>query len=213
MSEAQLQHAFEPINRLGVENEGIEGTGIGLAIVKALVERMGGTVQVRSAPEQGSVFEVRLPDGSAAGCTSSPPSTLNAPPLLADTTGGRTGRLLYIEDNPVNLLIVQEVLAQRPDLQLDTAIDGLSGVSLAQSARPDLILVDMQLPDIDGLEVLRRLRADVATAHIPCISLSANAMPDDIQRALQAGFADYWTKPLDLRRFLGQLETIFGAPG
>ena len=143
----------------------------------------------------------------------SPSSTRAAPPLLPDTHSGRTARLLYIEDNPVNLLIVQEVLAQRPDLQLDTAVDGLSGVSLAQSSRPDLILVDMQLPDIDGHEVLRRLRADAATAHIPCISLSANAMPDDIQRALQAGFADYWTKPLDLRRFLSSLETIFGAPG
>jgi CheY-like chemotaxis protein len=120
--------------------------------------------------------------------------------------------VLYIEDNPVNLLIVQELLAQRPDLQLHTAIDGLSGVSLALSQRPDLILVDMQLPDIDGHEVLRRLRADEATAGIRCISLSANAMPEDIERALQAGFDDYWTKPLDLRVFMGSLETIFGAP-
>jgi PAS domain S-box-containing protein len=213
MNEAQLQHAFEPFNRLGAENEGIEGSGIGLAIVKSLVERMGGTVQARSAPEQGSVFEVRLPDGSAAVEGTSPASPRHAPPLLVDPQGERTARLLYIEDNPVNLLIVQEVLAQRPDLQLDTAVDGLSGVSLARSARPDLILVDMQLPDIDGHEVLRRLRADAATAHIPCISLSANAMPDDIQRALRAGFADYWTKPLDLRRFLDSLESIFGAPG
>jgi PAS domain S-box-containing protein len=214
MNESQLQHAFEPFNRLGVETEGIEGTGIGLAIVKALVERMGGTVQARSTPEQGSVFEVRLPDGAELGDgTAALPAHAAPPLLLSDPPSGRTGRLLYIEDNPVNLLIVQEVLAQRPDLQLDTAVDGLSGVSLAQSSQPDLILVDMQLPDIDGHEVLRRLRADAATAQIPCISLSANAMPDDIQRALQAGFADYWTKPLDLRRFLGQLETIFGAPG
>jgi signal transduction histidine kinase len=214
MSEAQLQHAFEPFNRLGAENEGIEGTGIGLAIVKALVERMGGTVQARSTPEQGSVFEVRLPDGAALlDGTAAPPTHAATPLPLTDSAGGRSARLLYIEDNPVNLLIVQEVLAQRPDLQLDTAVDGLSGVRLAQSARPDLILVDMQLPDIDGLEVLRRLRADAGTAHIPCVSVSANAMPDDIQRALQAGFADYWTKPLDLQRFLSSLETIFGAPG
>jgi CheY-like chemotaxis protein len=109
-------------------------------------------------------------------------------------------------------LIVQELLAQRPDLQLDTAIDGLGGVSLAASGRPDLILVDMQLPDIDGHEVLRRLRADALTADIPCISVSANAMPEDIERALRAGFADYWTKPLDLRQFMRSLEAIFGAP-
>ena len=212
MSAVQLQQAFEPFNRLGAEHEGIEGTGIGLPIVKALVERMGGSVQARSTPDQGSVFEVRLPDGSALEPGSAPATAHPAPVRLAAPRRGRAARLLYIEDNPVNLLIVQEVLAQRPDLQLDTAIDGLSGMALAQSTRPDLILVDMQLPDIDGLEVLRRLRADAATADIPCISVSANAMPDDIARALQAGFADYWTKPLDLRRFLGALEAIFGAP-
>jgi len=103
------------------------------------------------------------------------------------------------------------VLAQRPDLQLHTACDGLSGVSQALSHRPDLILVDMQLPDIDGHEVLRRLRAEVSTAAIPCISVSANAMPEDIDRALKAGFEDYWTKPLDLRVFMRSLDTIFGA--
>ena len=211
MDEAQLQQAFEPFNRLGLENEGIEGTGIGLAIVKALVERMGGTVQARSAPDQGSVFEVCLPDGSPFDRAEAAPDAQGAPARPASRLAGRPGRLLYIEDNPVNLLIVQEVLAQRPDLQLHTAIDGLSGVSQALTHRPDLILVDMQLPDIDGHEVLRRLRAEVATAGIPCISVSANAMPEDIDRALQAGFEDYWTKPLDLRAFMHSLDTIFGA--
>jgi PAS domain S-box-containing protein len=211
MTEAQLQQAFEPFNRLGLENEGIEGTGIGLAIVKVLVERMGGTVHARSAPDRGTVFEVRLPDGSAHSADE-PPPIQGATALPAARPAGQPGRLLYIEDNPVNLLIVQELLAQRPDLKLDTAIDGLGGVSLAASGRPDLILVDMQLPDIDGHEVLRRLRADALTADIPCISVSANAMPEDIERALQAGFADYWTKPLDLRVFMRSLEAIFGAP-
>ena len=88
--------------------------------------------------------------------------------------------------------------------------DGASGVHSARERRPDLILIDMQLPDFDGLEVLRRLRADPSTAAIPCIALSANAMPEDIQRALGAGFADYWTKPLDFRVFLGALDTLFG---
>ena len=115
MSESQLQHAFEPFNRLGVENEGIEGTGIGLAIVKALVERMGGTVLARSTPEQGSVFEVRLPDGATAGDDAHALSPRAVPPLLLpDTHGARAARLLYIEDNPVNVLIVEEVLARAP---------------------------------------------------------------------------------------------------
>jgi signal transduction histidine kinase len=211
MSDAQLQQAFEPFNRLGLENEGIEGTGIGLAIVKALVERMGGTVHARSSPDHGSVFEVRLPDGSALDHDEAAPATQGVPTQPAPRPAGLAGRLLYIEDNPVNLLIVKEVLAQRPDLQLHTACDGLSGVSQALSHRPDLILVDMQLPDIDGHEVLRRLRAEVSTAAIPCISVSANAMPEDIDRALKAGFEDYWTKPLDLRVFMRSLDTIFGA--
>jgi signal transduction histidine kinase/ActR/RegA family two-component response regulator len=212
MSEAQLRQAFEPFNRLGLEREGIEGTGIGLAIVQALVERMDGTLQARSVPDQGSVFEVRLPDGSAHGATAPVAATPGVPGLAAARQAGQPGRLLYIEDNPVNVLIVQELLAQRPDLQLHTAGDGLSGIRAALSQPPDLILVDMQLPDIDGHEVLRRLRSEAATREIPCISLSANAMPEDIARALQAGFDDYWTKPLDLRAFMRSLESIFGAP-
>ena len=213
MDAAQLRLAFEPFNRLGLEHEGIEGTGIGLSIVKSLVERMGGSVHARSTPGEGSVFEVRLPDASAParGTEARPPppaATPRVPPVA-----GRAARLLYIEDNPVNQLIVQELLAQRTALQLETASDGASGVQRARATRPDLILVDMQLPDIDGHEVLRRLRADAATAAIPCVSLSANAMPDDIERALRAGFADYWTKPLDLQRFLGSLQAILGTPG
>jgi PAS domain S-box-containing protein len=210
MNAQQLRQAFEPFNRLGLEAEGIEGTGIGLPIVKALVERMGGTLHASSTPDQGSVFEVQLADGAALDAAPAAPAGSAARlPLLQPS--GRPRRLLYIEDNPVNLMIVQEVLAQRTDLQLQTATDGLSGLSLAASIAPDLILVDMQLPDIDGHEVLRRLRADAATRDIACISVSANAMPDDIQRALQAGFADYWTKPLDLRAFMGSIDRIFGT--
>ncbi len=212
MPDEQVQHVFEPFNRLGADLEGIEGTGIGLSIVKALVERMGGTVQVQSRLGEGSVFEVRLRACSEAESTTTPeptPTPMSDEPALPRAPG-RPARLLYIEDNPVNLLIVQELLARRSDLQLDTAVDGLSGVSQAQGGRPDLILVDMQLPDIDGHEVLRRLRADSATADIPCISVSANAMPDDITQALQAGFADYWTKPLDLQRFMRSLDAFFG---
>jgi CheY-like chemotaxis protein len=215
MASEQLLHVFEPFNRLGLEGKGIEGTGIGLAIVKANVERMGGSVHVQSAPGVGSVFEVRLP--SALGAVAAQPALAQTaaaaqPPLVeaAPAAPARTARLLYIEDNPVNALIVRELINQRGNLTLDEADDGASGIHSARERQPDLILIDMQLPDFDGLEVLRRLRADPSTAAIPCIALSANAMPEDIQLALGAGFADYWTKPLDFRVFLGALDTLFG---
>jgi len=212
MASEQLLHVFEPFNRLGLERKGIEGTGIGLAIVKANVERMGGSVHVQSAPGVGSVFEVRLPSASSAAALPAAPPVEHPKELAAGAAQApaRAARLLYIEDNPVNALIVRELIAQRGNLTLDEADDGTSGIHSARERRPDLILIDMQLPDFDGLEVLRRLRADPSTAAIPCIALSANAMPEDIQLALGAGFADYWTKPLDFRVFLGALDTLFG---
>jgi CheY-like chemotaxis protein len=216
MTDEQLRHAFEPFNRLGMEREGIEGTGIGLAIVKALVDRMGGSVRVRSEAGIGSTFEVRLPHAPDVDATRAiqPAGPLFAPALPAGAPAGvrkpaRPGRLLYIEDNAVNVLIVSELVAMRPGLTLDVASDGESGVDRAAQLQPDLVLVDMQLPDIDGHEVLRRLRADPRTAHIPCIALSANAMPQDIQRALHDGFADYWTKPLDFKAFMASLDALF----
>ncbi|MBE7427699.1 MAG: PAS domain-containing protein [Ideonella sp.] len=211
MTAAQLAHVFEPFNRLGLEGKGIEGTGIGLAIVKANVERMGGDVQVQSTPGVGSTFEVRLPRPQPDAPAQRPPSLpARAAPMPEPLAAGRHGRLLYIEDNPVNALIVRELVAQRGQLVLDEAADGASGIASAHRQRPDLILLDMQLPDLDGLEVLRRLRADPETSAIPCIALSANAMPDDIAQALGAGFADYWTKPLDFRVFMNTLDTLFG---
>ena len=123
---------------------------------------------------------------------------------------GPQASVLYIEDNEVNLLIVEALMRQRPDLRFLSACDGHSGVAVAQAERPSLILLDMQLPDIDGGEVLRRLRADPATAAIHCIALSANAVPEDIQAALAAGFDAYWTKPLDMPAFLQSLAQRFG---
>ena len=118
--------------------------------------------------------------------------------------------MLYIEDNPVNALIVSELAARRSDIALHIAVDGARGVQQAQALLPDLILLDMQLPDFDGFEVLRRLQASPQTARIPCIALSANAMPADIERTLKAGVADYWTKPLDFRAFMDSLDRLFG---
>ena len=210
MSPEQLGHLFEPFNRLGIEREGIEGTGIGLVIVKMLVERMGGQIAVRSETGVGSVFELRLrspeaPTTDVAGLTA-PMGLEPTPPPAARL---RNGTLLYIEDNPVNTLLVQELVAQRPGLRLVCAEDGRQGIEQAIALQPDLVLVDMQLPDMDGHEVLRRLRQQAATAAIPCIALSANAMTDDIERALAAGFSDYWTKPIDLNGFMSSLDALF----
>ena len=206
LSAAQREHLFEPFNRLGVEREGIEGTGIGLAIVKALVERMQGSVRVTSEPGRGSMFEVRLPAADPVSAAE-PAQAPQADP--ESTASARDGCLLYIEDNAVNVMLVEELVRSFTGLSIVSEVNGLEGVARAQSLLPDLILIDMQLPDIDGFEVLRQLRGDPRTAAIRCVALSANAMPEDIARARAAGFEDYWTKPIDVDRFLKALAGLF----
>ncbi|MDO9356795.1 MAG: ATP-binding protein, partial [Solirubrobacteraceae bacterium] len=202
---AQLPHLFEPFNRLGMDREGIEGNGIGLAVVKSIVERLGGEVVVASTLGVGSEFTVMLENAQGRESVHRPA----APPAAIDFNDPRfTGKLLYIEDNPVNVLIVEELIRRFPGLTLHTAVDGAHGVALTQAVLPDIVMIDMQLPDFDGLEVLRRLRADPRTVSIPCVALSANAIPDDIARALHAGMADYWTKPIDFRVFAASLGRI-----
>ena len=198
MTPEQIEQLFEPFNRLGLESENIEGTGIGLAIVKALVDHMRGSIHVSSKVGQGTVFEVCLPIATEQG-----------PAASGDTENARKGRILYIEDNPVNVLLVEELVASRDDLSILSVGTGAEGVSHARSLQPDLVLVDMQLPDFDGFEVLRRLRAQPETAALTCIALTANAMPEDIALALKAGFSDYWTKPINVRVFLASLAAVF----
>jgi PAS domain S-box-containing protein len=120
-------------------------------------------------------------------------------------------RVLYIEDNPVNELLVREMLALRPAVSLASAPDGLSGIALALADPPHLILLDLQLPDMSGIEVLRRLRREPALAICRIVALSANAMPDDVASALSAGFSEYWTKPLNLQRFLADMDALLAA--
>ncbi len=219
----QLAHLFEPFNRLGAESESVEGSGIGLVIVKALVERMGGQVSVESEPARGTCFGVTLPAATAtatatlaeAGCAKALADATNsraeAATAQASAPPAAAGRLLYIEDNAVNVLLVREIVALRPGLEMLSAADGAQGVALALAHRPGLVLIDMQLPDFDGFEVLRRLRAEPGGQALRCIALSANALPEDIARALGAGFADYWTKPIDFKRFLAGLDATFAA--
>ena len=203
----RLSHAFEPFNRLGAEASGVEGSGIGLALVKALVEAMQGQVEVRSELGQGTEFIVRLPAAPAQGATVLPAAaTLDAGAAATPPQAG--ARVLYIEDNPVNALLVQEMLAHRPAITLEVAEDGRSGVQSALETLPDLILIDMQLPDIDGHAVLEALRADPRTAGLYCVALSANATPADLDAARIAGFADYWTKPIEFRSFLERMDDV-----
>ncbi|HEY0858477.1 MAG TPA: PAS domain-containing protein [Albitalea sp.] len=206
LTDDQRGHLFEPFNRLGIEREGIEGTGIGLAIVKTLVTRMGGSIAVSSEPGRGSLFEVRLQRVAPAPLL---PTGAAAPALGAQRVA--RAQLLYIEDNPINVMLIEELVASRPGLALVSEPDGARGVERARALSPDLVLVDMQLPDFDGFEVLRRLRAAPETAGIRCIAVSANAMPDDIARALAAGFLEYWTKPINFGAFLKSLEALLHA--
>ena len=204
-AEAQSQ-AFEPFHRLPASAADVDGVGIGLAIVKTLVGRMGGEIQVHSQPGQGSTFEVRLPavqaDALPEPLPSAPPPVESGLPCL-----------LYIEDNPVNMTIVAELVARQPGVRFVGAPDALTGLRLARELRPRLILTDMQLPDLHGSEVLQRLRADPQTRDIPCIALSANALPSDIEAALAQGFSAYWTKPLDFSAFRQTLGALFDASG
>jgi PAS domain S-box-containing protein len=225
MSAEQLSHLFEPFNRLGAQALGVEGSGIGLTVAKSLAERMGGRLEVHSRLGRGSRFTLSLPgavlgavSGAVSGATSDPQRAAPTTPASdwpdepVAVAKGRPHRVLYIEDNPVNALIIAELLARRTQLELHLAEDGISGLAMAQQLLPDLLLLDMQLPDISGLEVLRRLRAEPATARMPCFALSANAMPDDIQCALQAGADDYWTKPVDFAAFLAAVDRLFSKP-
>ena len=208
LTRAQLQRLFEPFNRLGAEREGIEGTGIGLTIVRHLVEHMGGRIEVDSTPGEGTTFLVwmlRAHSDATSEPTRPMPLALEAP-VAAESID-----LLYIEDNPVNVLLVEQLVALRPGVRLHSAEDGSSGIAKALALRPRAVLIDLQLPDIDGFEVLRVLRAEPSMRDVICIALSANAMPEDVQRALRDGFNDYWTKPIDFPQFLAGLDALCGV--
>jgi len=206
----QLEALFEPFNRLGVEHEGIDGVGIGLVVVRHLVELMGGRILVCS--EWGHGTEVRVFLDAAEPLQAKEAEVSPDPPEEpAEATSPRPLTLLYIEDNAVNVLLVQELVALRPGIRFGSAPDGLTGVALALAEQPDVVLIDMQLPDIDGYEVLRRLAESPTMAGAALIALSANAMSDDVRQAMQAGFHDYWTKPIDMKLFLARLDALVVA--
>jgi PAS domain S-box-containing protein len=200
----QLAQLFQPFNRLGQEAGAEEGTGIGLVVTKRLVELMGGRIGADSTVGVGSVFWIEF-DLAAAPHFEIPeldavPARLQAP----DGTPLRT--LLYVEDNPANLELVEQLIARRPDLRLLSAADGSLGIEYARACLPEVILMDINLPGLSGVEAMKILRADPATEHIPIIALSANAIPRDIERGLEAGFFNYITKPIMVSKFMDALD-------
>jgi PAS domain S-box-containing protein len=208
----KVQRLFVPFERLGVADTGIEGTGLGLALSKGLAQAMGGTVGVETAVGRGSVFWVELPAAesplkllAAAGRV----QPGGAPP---DGTPGRTVTVLYIEDNLSNYDLVKRVLNQYPQARLLPAMQGRLGLDLARRHRPDVILLDLHLPDIAGDEVLARLREAPETRAIPVIMISADATHGQAQRLTEAGALAYLTKPLDLKQFLTILDELFTVP-
>jgi PAS domain S-box-containing protein len=200
-----LIQLFQSFNRLGRETTAEEGTGIGLVMSKRLVEMMGGAIGVESTVGSGSVFWFDLNSAAAPRLALDPaespeiaqPQVLNGAPL-------RT--LLYVEDNPANLKLVEQLIARRPDMRLLSARDGNRGVELARAHHPDVILMDINLPGISGIEALKILHDDPATAHIPVVALSANAMKRDIEKGLLAGFFRYLTKPIKIHEFMETLD-------
>ncbi|WP_426107403.1 PAS domain-containing hybrid sensor histidine kinase/response regulator [Massilia sp. TSP1-1-2] len=202
----QVAHLFQPFNRLGQENKLEEGTGIGLVVTKQLVELMGGIIGVESSVGVGSEFWVEF-------AASDPPELMldNMSDNALERRGGqRAGTaqptLLYVEDNPANLALVEELIGRRGDLRLLTAVTGALGLELARAYLPDVILMDINLPGISGYEALRSLLEDPATRNIPVLALSANAMPRDIEKGLEAGFFRYLTKPIRVREFMEALD-------
>ena len=203
LTPAQQEKLFQPFNRLGLESAPIEGTGIGLTIAKKLAEQMGGTIGVQSEPGCGSEFTVSLP---LAGKTAQEVVVPSAVDGSTDERSDVYGTVLYVEDNPANYAVVEAVLRLRPNVTLMRAADGAAARVLAAVCQPDLILVDMRLPDTDGLSLFRALRAGRETQGIPCVGLSANALPADIDAARAAGFADYLTKPLTAAELLRSVD-------
>jgi len=202
-----LKQLFQPFNRLGQERGAEEGTGIGLVMSKRLVELMGGEIGVESSVGVGSVFWFEL-DSAAAPQPAVDRAETAANPQAQAQHGAPLRTLLYVEDNPANLKLIGQLIARRPDMRLLSARDGNLGIQLARANQPEAILMDINLPGISGIEAMRILREDPATAHIPIVALSANAMPRDIEKGLQAGFFRYLTKPIKVNEFMHTLDEV-----
>ena len=205
LNPAKIAQLFQPFNRLGQEANTEQGTGIGLVMTKRLIELMGGAIGVESIVGQGSVFWIEMDLTEERELH--PELTSLAPALQSQVpTDPRAHTLLYVEDNPANLMLVEDLIARRSDIRLLSARDGISGIAMAKASQPDIILMDINLPGISGIKAVQILCADPLTAHIPVVALSANAIPRDIEKGMEAGFFRYLTKPIRINEFMDTLD-------
>ncbi|MBL0224718.1 MAG: PAS domain S-box protein [Geobacteraceae bacterium] len=205
LSPEQLAQLFQPFNRLGQEADMEQGTGIGLVVCKRLAELMGGVIGVESTVGEGSVFWFELKQ------TTEPQIVTGTTGFTVDADTGvkvvaQAYTLLYVEDNPANMMLVEDLIERRPDIRFLGAQDAVSGIEIARASLPDMILMDINLPGISGIDALKILAEDPLTAHIPVVALSANAIPRDIGIGLEAGFFRYLTKPIKVNEFMDTLD-------
>jgi CheY-like chemotaxis protein/two-component sensor histidine kinase len=206
------ERLFTPFDRLGAEASGIEGTGIGLALTRALAEMMGGTIGVESAPGQGSTFTVNLVSAPAPGATAAGLSDVETADR-DETSGGPRATLLYIEDNAPNVLVVEELLKLRPEWKLVHAATGSLGIELALAQRPDLVLLDLHLPDLAGREVLAELKRHPQMRTVKVVILTADAHAGLSRQLTMAGAGGYLTKPFDIDDVLAHLDEALESKG
>ena len=206
MTAEQLAELFQPFNRLGRERSGIEGTGIGLVISRRLAELMGGNLQARSEAGIGSTFLLALPIADEADTVRS-----DLDPSFAPLTDETARIVHYVEDNETNIEVMRGILSQRPSIEMQYSMTGREAMQQLRREPPDVILLDMNLPDIDGIELLRLLKADPLTVGIPVVVVSADALGPQIDAALDAGALRYLTKPVSVQEVLRVLDEVFEA--
>ncbi|MGA8016952.1 MAG: ATP-binding protein, partial [Candidatus Dormiibacterota bacterium] len=211
LGEEELARLFEPFERLSAATSDVEGTGLGLTLSKSLMEAMAGRIGVESTSGKGSTFWVELP--LLAGPTADGAHSTDGAASSGDAASKEarlTGVVLYVEDNLSNVRLVEGIVARRPGVRLLAAMQGRIALDLARQHRPDLILMDVHIPDMDGAELLHRFAAEPATASVPVVVISADATPHQAERLLAAGAREYLTKPIRVTTLLAALDRNLG---